>query len=69
MLGFFLPTDPAAWGAFLTGFASVLAVCISMRKTKAKAEDNCDKRVHEIRKAFLAGTEYEHKAERRRASG
>jgi len=68
VLGFILPTDPAAWGAFLTGFASVLAVCLSLRHTKAKADDNCDKRVQEIKKAFMAGTEFEHRQQERRQS-
>jgi len=54
-----LPTDPAAWGAFLTGMASILAVLLTLRRSKHKADDNCNQRIEELKDAFKIGTHYE----------
>jgi len=59
MLAFVLPTDPAAWGAFLTGMASILAVLLTLRRSKSKSEDNCNQRIEELKDAFRTGTKYE----------
>jgi len=59
MLAFIFPTDPAAWGAFLTGMASVIAVLLTIRRSKHKADDNCAERIEELREAFKIGTKYE----------
>jgi len=65
-----LPTDPAGWGAFLSGVGSVLAVLLSLKRTRKRAEDKCQQRIDDIRKAFNYGTEFERRQEeRKRASG
>jgi len=56
---FVFPTDPASWGAFLTGMASIIAVCLTLRKTKTKAEDECHKQIEQLKDAFRIGTKYE----------
>ena len=59
MLAFIFPTDPAAWGAFLTGMASIIAVLLTLRKSKAKGEADCSQRIEELKDAFKIGTKYE----------
>ena len=59
MLFFIFPTDPAAWGAFLTGMASIIAVLLTLRKSKAKGEADCAQRIEELKDAFKIGTKYE----------
>jgi len=59
-------TDPAAWGAFLTGLGSVIGACLSIRKVKRSSEENCDQRIKDIHDAFEEGTRFE---ERRSATG
>ena len=54
-----LPTDPAAWGAFLTGMASIIAVLLTLRRSKNRQEDNCNQRIEELKDAFRTGTKYE----------
>jgi len=58
-VAFIFPTDPAAWGAFLTGMSAVIAVLLTLRRSKHKADDNCNERIEEMVTAFKAGTKYE----------
>jgi len=39
--------------------ASILAVLLTLRRSKHKQEDNCNQRLEEIREAFRIGTKYE----------
>lgn len=66
--------DPAAIGALLSGFASLLAALWSMKGVKQRAKDECDERVSDIREAFKTGTKFERRAafrdeEERRQAG
>jgi len=56
-------TDPAAWGAFLSGCGAVLGAMFSLRRTKQRADDQCQQRIEDIRNAFTQGTKFERRAE------
>lgn len=48
-------TDPAAWGAFLTGVAAVLTARHSIRRLKKTDKDECDRRVEELERYWKHG--------------
>ncbi|HKB39860.1 MAG TPA: hypothetical protein VKD72_25720 [Gemmataceae bacterium] len=58
-------SDPAAWGAFLTGMGSVLGAMFSLKRTRKRAEDECAQRLADIKEAFRRGTQFERRAEAR----
>ena len=58
-------SDPAAWGAFLTGMGSVLGAMFSLKRTRKRAEDECAQRITDIKEAFARGTRFERRAEER----
>ena len=58
-LEFIFPTDPAAWGAFLTGMAAVIGVLLTLRRTKHRSDEGCNERIEELKDAFRIGTKYE----------
>lgn len=58
-LAFIFPTDPAAWGAFLTGMAAVIGVLLTLRRSKHKSDEGCAERIEELKDAFRIGTKYE----------
>lgn len=57
-------TDPAAWGAFLTGVAAVLGAGISLRRQRRRDEERCEQRIGDIREAFKAGMKVEERHKR-----
>jgi len=63
--------DPAAWGAFLSGCGAVIGAMFSLRRTKKRADDQCEQRIRDIKEAFTQGTRFERRAEAhgRRAHG
>ena len=57
--------DPAAWGAFLSGCGAVMGAFFSLRRTKKRADDQCEQRLKDIKDAFTQGTKFEMRAEQR----
>jgi hypothetical protein len=56
---FSIVTDPAAWGAFLTGLGSVLAAVFSVRRVKKAGDEQCEQRIKDIKWAFKTGMHVE----------
>ena len=52
-------TDPAAWGAFLTGVAAVVGAGISLKRQRKRDEERCEQRIQDIRVAFKEGMKVE----------
>lgn len=49
----------AAIGAFLSGIGSVLSATWYVRRSRKRAEADCDKRIDEIKRALHEGVEIE----------
>jgi len=39
--------------------ASIIAVLLTLRRSKNRQEDNCNQRIEELKDAFRTGTKYE----------
>lgn len=48
-----------AGGALLVGLGAISTSLLSIRGTKRRAQDDCEKRIHELGSAFKAGIKYE----------
>jgi hypothetical protein len=49
--------DPAVIGAFLSGAAAVISALVSLRITRRRAQEDCDRRVAEVKRTLLEGIE------------
>ena len=50
-------TDPAAVGAFLSGVGAVLGSFFTLRHLRKRGEEECNKRIAEIKQAIHEGVE------------